>query len=266
MQDQSTKTALITGASSGIGKELALIHAAAGDDLILVARREERLKELKKELESQYGITVHVIPADLSVSNAPREVFDHIGKQNLRVDYLISNAGFSQQGYFHETDWKVIESMIMVNVMAMTRLAHLFIPQMVECGSGRIMFVASSAAFAPGGPLQSTYYATKSMIVSLSQGLAGELVDNGVTVTALCPGATATEFEEVSGLDKTPLFEREKVFTAKEVAKDGYEAMMNGDLVKLTGLTTMNKLILKNMNLIPTKRVLEGIRERQEKT
>ncbi len=256
---------LITGASSGIGEELARIHASKGGNLILVARREERLKSIRQELESKHSVSVHVIPADLSETDGPKRVFDVVSDRGLSVDFLINNAGFSQQGYFDEIPWDIQEAMIMLNVRAMTRLTHLFLPGMRERGTGKIMFVASSAAFAPGGPLQSLYYASKAFIVSLSQGIAGELADTEISVTALCPGATATEFEKVAGLDKTPLFDMERVFSAEDVAKDGYEAMMKGDLVKLTGLTTLNKVILKNMNLIPAKRVLENIRVRQEK-
>jgi len=124
--------------------------------------------------------------------------------------------------------------------------------------------VSSSAAYAPGGPLQTIYFASKAFISSFSHGLAGELSDTPITVTALCPGATDTEFEKVSGIDKTPLFSKEKVFTAKSVAEDGYKAMLKGELVKMTALTSVNKFLLKNMNLFPAKRILLQIKSRQE--
>ena len=264
MKKCNGKRALITGASAGIGKELAELHASKGGNLVLVARRNERLEAIKQDLEDRYKVKVYIISKDLSEKEAPEQIFKELTDHNLEIDYLINNAGFSQVGYFHEIDWQKQESILMVNIMAMVRLTQLFLPEMIRRKEGKVLFVASSAAFAPGGPLQSIYFATKAFLVSFSRGLAGELDGTGVTVTALCPGATNTEFEKASGLDKTPLFSKEKAFSPKEVAEDGYEAMMNGDLVKLTALSPANKFLLKNMNLFPTKRVLQQIKERQE--
>lgn len=265
MQGRSGKLALITGASSGIGKELARIHASNGGDLILVARRLNKLEELRSELEEKYQVKVHCIASDLSQADAPDMIFQEVNKSGFNVDYLINNAGFSIQGYFDDIDWKAIEGMIMVDVQATVKLCHLFLPLMKKRGHGKIMNVASSAAFAPGGPLQTIYYASKSFVVSFSQGLAGELDGTDISVTALCPGATETEFEKISGLDKTDLFSIEKVFTAAHVARDGYDAMIRGDLLKLTALTGINKFVLKNMNLFPGKRILQQIKARQER-
>jgi len=263
MNEPGKKLALITGASAGIGLELAKIHASRGGDLILVARRKERLEAIKTQFEKEYRIQVYIITKDLSKSESPEEIFTEVSNQKFKIDYLINNAGFSKQGYFHHSEWNIHESMIMVNVMTMVKLTHLFLPEMIKQNKGKILFVASSAAFAPGGPLQSIYFASKAFLVSFSRGLSGELADSDVTTTVLCPGATATEFEKVSGLDKTPLFIKEKVFTSSEVAKDGYDAMIRGDLLKMTALTPANKFVLKNMNLFPTKRVLEQIKKRQ---
>ena len=258
------KTALITGATAGIGRELAELHARHGGNLILVARRKERLIRIKKELESSCNIEVYIISKDLSARGAAKEIYDETKKSGLEIDYLINNAGFSQQGYFHEVDFEIHRSIIMVNVMAMVELAYLYLADMIRRNEGKILFVASSAAFAPGGPLQSIYYATKAFLLSFSRGLAGELEGTGVTSTVLCPGATKTEFEQVSGLDKTGLFTTEKVFDAKTVALDGYEAMLRGKLVRMSALTKANKFALRNMNLFPAKRVLEQIKNRQE--
>jgi short-subunit dehydrogenase len=264
MSIETGKLALVTGASAGIGKALAELHAKKGGNLVLVARRKDRLQRMKSELEEKYHIKVYIIAKDLSSKESASEIYREIKEKGLDVDYLINNAGFSKQGYFHEIDWQMEESMIMVNVMALVELTHLFLKEMIKRNEGKILNVASSAAFAPGGPLQTIYYATKAFIVSFSQGLAGELVDKGISVTVLCPGATETEFEKVSGLDKTNLFSAEKVFTADAVARDGYDAMMDGKLVKLSALTPVNKFVLKNMNLFPTKRILEQIKIRQE--
>jgi short-subunit dehydrogenase len=263
MDKEFPKTALITGASAGIGKALAQLHASRGGNLVLVARREDRLLDLKKELQEKYTVDVHVIAKDLSQQHAPQEIYQELKKRELTVDYLINNAGFSQQGYYHEIDWQVSESIIMVNVMAVASLCRLLLPDMIARNQGRILNIASSAAFAPGGPMLTVYFASKAFLVSFSQGLAGELSDTEVTVTAVCPGATATEFEKVSGLDQTNLFASEKVFEADEVALDAYEAMLKGDLLKLTALTRTNKFILKNMNLFPAKAILQQIKNRQ---
>jgi len=258
------KTALITGASAGIGKAFARLHASRGGNLILIARREARLLDLKKELQAQYAVKVEVMTKDLSQQHAPQEIYQELKKRELTVDYLINNAGFSQQGYYHEIDWQVSESMIMVNVMAAASLCRLLLPDMLQRDQGKILNIASSAAFAPGGPFLTVYYASKAFLLSFSQGLAGELSDTNITVTTLCPGATDTEFEKVSGLDQTHLFASEKVFQADEVALDGYNAMLKGDLLKLTALTKVNKLVLKNMNLFPTKAILQQIKNRQK--
>lgn len=261
---KSKDTALITGSSAGIGLALSELLASKGNDLVLVARRKEKLASIKVDLENKYGVKVFTIAKDLSKSSSPKEIYQELKEQKLEIGYLINNAGFSKQGYFQEIDWKTQHSIIMVNVMALVELTHLILPDMLERKKGKILNVASSAAFAPGGPLQTIYYATKSFIVSFSQGLAGELINSGVSSTVLCPGATATEFEKVSGLDETNLFTTEKVFSAEEVAKDGYDAMIQGELVKLSALSPVNKFLLKNMNLFPSKRILEQIKTRQE--
>lgn len=264
MENSPNKVALITGASAGIGLALAELHASKGGDLVLVARRNERLESIKSDFEKRYKIKVYIITKNLSKKESPHEIYEELKEKDLCIDYLINNAGFSRQGYFHEISWQLNESMIMVNVLAMVELTHLILPEMIARKSGRILNVASSAAFAPGGPLQTIYFAGKAFIVSFSQGLAGELENTGITVTTLCPGATETEFEKISGLDKTKLFSSEKVFTATEVAADGYEAMLRGDLIKLSALTRINKFVLKNMNLFPTKKILQQIKMKQE--
>ena len=257
------KTALITGASSGIGKELAILMASKNIHLIITARRSEALQAFKKELESKHHIKVTCIPQDLAQPDAAKLLFDEVQSQNLTVDYLVNNAGFGGQGYFHERKWQDEASMLQLNITTLTQLCHLFLPQMIQRNSGRILNVASSAGLIPAGPLQSVYFATKAYVISFSQGLAGELINTPITVTALCPGATKTEFEKVAKLENTDLFSG-KNFTAKEVAKDGYEAMMNGALIKLTALTLAQKLNIKAIPFIPTKMILKQIKGMQE--
>ncbi|MBI9034826.1 MAG: SDR family oxidoreductase [Bacteroidales bacterium] len=257
------KIALITGASSGIGKDLAIIHASKGGDLILVARREEKLKDLQTEITEKYKVKVELIMKDLANPKAARELYDEILSKGIAIDYLINNAGFGGQGFFHERDWEAERDMINLNVMTLTELTHLFLPQMIERNSGKILQVASSAAFVPGGPLQSVYYATKAYVLSFTQGLAGELTDTNVTVTALCPGATATEFEQTAGLEHTGLFSG-KNYDSFSVAHDGYKAMMKGQIVKPTALPLSMRITMKLMPFLPKKLVLKQIREMQE--
>ncbi len=183
-------------------------------------------------------------------------------KRNIEINYLINNAGFGGQGYFHERPWQKDHDMIMVNIMALTALTRLFLPTMIARNEGRILHVASSARLVPG-PLQAVYYATKAYVLSFSQGLAGELMDTPITVTALAPGATATEFSNTADLEKTKLFSG-KMFSADEVARDGYQAMLDGTLVKLSALSIFQKINLKLAPLVPTKMVLKQVKDLQQ--
>ena len=231
------KTALVTGASSGIGAELARIHAAAGGDLVLVARRQDRLEALKAELEEAHHITTHVIVKDLSEPDAPQQVYDEIKARNIRIDYLINNAGFGYRGLFHEQDWTRNAAMIQVNVIALAALTRLFVPDMIARRRGRILNVASLAGFV-AGPLHATYFATKAFVLSFSESIANELQGTGVTVTALCPGPTRTEFVGYAGMEGVPGFAR--VASARRVAQSGYDAMLKGKTLVVPGL--LNKL------------------------
>jgi hypothetical protein len=223
------KVALITGASSGIGKELARIHASEGGDLILVARRKEKLEALKNELEQQYMVHVIVMAKDLTDPAVPGEIFKHITKHNIQVDYLINNAGFGGHGIFHERSLEKHLEMIQVNITALTALTHYFIPHMIANGRGRIMNVSSTAAFLPG-PLQAVYYASKSYVKLLGEALHNELRDTNISVTTLCPGATSTEFASTGDLENTAVFQG-KTRSASSVAEYGYRAMKKGKRV-----------------------------------
>jgi short-subunit dehydrogenase len=235
------KTALITGASSGVGSELARIHAAAGGDLVLVARRQDRLEALRTEisnLRSQISSpTVHVIVKDLSDPNAPQQLYDEVKARNIRVDYLINNAGFGYRGLFHQQDWSRNAEMIQVNVVALAAMTRLFVPDMIARGSGRVLNVASLAGFV-AGPLHAVYFATKAFVLSFSEAIANELHGTGVTVTALCPGPTRTEFTGYADMEGVPGFKR--AAPARKVAQAGYDAMLKGKTLVVPGL--LNKL------------------------
>jgi short-subunit dehydrogenase len=253
--------ALITGASSGIGKELAIIHAEKKGDMVLIARSADKLNALKIELEQKFGIKVYVIVKDLSQREAVQEIYEELQQKGIAVEYLINNAGFGGLGLFAERDWKSDEEMIHLNIRALTGLSRIFLPDMLKRNSGRILNVSSTASLMPG-PLQAVYFASKAFVTSFSNALAEELSDTNVTVTALLPGATATEFGAVSGMDKTEMFK--KTFPAREVAEDGYNAMMKGTLNKITGMSFFQKLTMSLIPFIPTKIILGMVKKLQK--
>ncbi len=255
------KVALITGANSGIGKAMAFLHAERGGDLVIVARSADKLKQLKAELEEKHRCTVKVIVKDLTAPGAAREVYDAVKQEGIEVEYLINNAGFGGRGKFHERDWELDLAMINLNVVALTALTRMFLPDFVKRNSGRILNVSSTAALL-AGPLQAVYYATKAYVTSFSNAIAEELHDTNITVTALMPGATETEFAKTSGMDKTELFE--KTFSAREVAAAGYDAMMAGKLDVIAGVTFAQKLVMKAIPITPKKVLLKQVRQMQE--
>ncbi len=255
------KTALITGASSGIGKEFAHIHAEQGGDLVIVARSKDSLEQLKSELESRHHISVYVIVKDLSKSSSPQEVYDEIKSQGITVDFLINNAGFGGVGKFHEREWEQDLAMINVNIIALTALTRFFLPEFVKRNEGKILNVSSTASFMPG-PNQAVYYASKSFVTFFSNAIAEELHDTNVTVTTLMPGATESKFGAVSGMDKTVMFK--KTASARTVAEDGYKAMIEGKLDIVSGFPLIMRIMSLFIPFMPKKRVLQTIRKMQE--
>ncbi|MEM9090670.1 MAG: SDR family oxidoreductase [Cyanobacteria bacterium P01_F01_bin.53] len=223
-------TALVTGASSGIGAELARLHASKKGDVVLVARREQALNELKGELENTYGITATVIIADLAQPDAAANIFAATEAAGIQVDIVMNNAGFGGHGKFYERELAQDQAMMQVNMVSLVSLTHLYLQGMVQRNSGKILHVASTAGFLPG-PLQAVYYSTKSFVLSFSQAIAQELSDTNVTSTVLCPGAVATGFVAAGNLEGNSTWDN--AATPESVAKCGYEAMMAGDLVKI---------------------------------
>lgn len=256
------KTALITGASNGIGLELAKVHASKGDNLILVARSIQKLKELKDEIEKQYGVSVYNIEKDLSMVNAASEVYSEVKQKGLEVDYLINNAGFGDFGLFHLTDWNKTEQMIALNITALTQLTHLFLKDMIKSGKGKIMNVASTAAFQPG-PTMAVYFATKAYVLHFSEAIANELENTGITVTALCPGATESGFKDAADMHESNLFKGKKLPSSKEVALFGYEQMMKGKVVVIHGF--MNYILANSVRFTPRALVVKIARMIQGK-
>ncbi len=254
------KTALVTGASGGIGLEIARVHASMGDDLVLVARSRDALERIRTEFEPEYNIKVWLIVKDLSVPGSAKEVYDEVIQQKIRVDFLINNAGFGDYKHFAESDWGKQERMINLNILALTHLTRLFLPDMISAGSGKIMNVASTAAFQPG-PNMSVYFASKAFVLYFSEALSEELRDSGITVTALCPGPTESRFQAVV-LDKPDLVETRKKASAKFVAEYGYRAMMKGKAVAIPGF--FNALAARMVGFFPRKFIVKMARRVQE--
>jgi len=236
---------LVTGASAGLGAELARLAARDGHDLVLVARNYDRLRDLASELSDRHKIDAHVIPADLGDPDAPAAVVRECGDR--RVDVVFNNAGFGSNGAFVDLPLDKELEMVRVNVSAVVAMTHLFANRMRERGFGRICNVASTAGFQPG-PYMATYYATKAFVVSFSEAVAHELKGTGVTVTCHCPGATATEFAGRAGNDKTPLM-KGGLARADHVAEHAYRATMRGDGLSIPG--ARNWLMMESLRVTP---------------
>ncbi len=254
-------TALITGASNGIGLELAYEHAKKGGNLILIARNSKKLEEIKLEIETKYNVKINIIFKDLSIKNAAQEVYNEVKNLNLQVDYLINNAGFGDFGMFVSTNWNKEEEMIKLNITALTQFSKLFIKDMVVRKNGKILNLASTASFQPG-PTMAVYFATKAYVLSFSEAIANEVKEFGVTVTALCPGPTASGFQTAAAMDNAKLFKDKKLPSSKEVAIYGYNAMLKGKTVAIHG--TLNYILANAIRLLPRNLVTKIIRQVQE--
>jgi short-subunit dehydrogenase len=253
-------TALITGASSGIGMAFTDLLARDRYDLVLVARNVRQLDDIAASLRTRYNVTVQVLPADLSRPGAPDAIMQALEAGQIHVDLLINNAGSGLLGPFIKTDLATELAMIQVNVVALTALTKHLVRGMVARRHGRILNVASTAAFQPG-PLMAVYYASKAYVLSFSQALANELVDTGVTVTALCPGPTRTGFQARAGLQDARLVKGPMMNSAR-VAEAGYRGMLEGRRIVIPGLS--NKLLVQLNRLAPRALVTAIVRWIQE--
>ena len=256
-----SKTALITGASGGIGYELALLFAGDGYDCILVARSQNKLKELAERLEREHRVKTLVLAKDLAKPSAVDEIYEEVTAASMHVDVLVNNAGFPVFGPFVETNLQVELEMLQVNVIALTALTKLFLKGMVERRAGRILNLASTAAFLPG-PLMAVYYASKAYVLSFSQALSNELHGTGVTVTALSPGPTRTGFQKRGVMEDSRLVQGQ-IADAASVALAGYRGLMAGKTIVIPGFT--NKLIPWVVRLSPRGVVTRVVRRMQER-
>jgi short-subunit dehydrogenase len=242
------RTVLITGASSGIGLELARECAQHGHDLVLVARRAERLEELAATLRSDHGVEVCVLVYDLSVLSNAQALYDVLAERGIQIEYLINNAGFGTYGPFVESDAIRQQEMIALNIAALTQLTRLFAADMVTRRFGRVLNVASTAAFQPG-PMLAVYFATKAYVLHFSEAIDNELGGTGVRVTALCPGSTESEFAQTAQADRSLIFTMRRLPTSADVARFGYRAMIGKKRVAIHGL--LNKFLVQLVRVMP---------------
>jgi len=257
-----TRTALITGASSGIGRELTRLFAGDGYNLVLVARSQQGLLELADELKARYGVAVKVIAKDLSQASAPGEIFMELQQEAITIDILVNNAGFATYGLFPKIDLNTELQEMQVNMVALTHLTKLFLPGMLEQQWGKILNMSSTAAFQPG-PLMAVYYATKAYVLSFSEALAEELRGTGVSVTVLCPGATASGFQSRAKMEDSRLVSGRKLMNAAMVARAGYRGLMRNKTVVVPGL--VSRMYILVVRLVPRSIVTRSVKNMQER-
>jgi len=249
---RSNKTALITGASAGLGAEFSTLFAREGHDVVLVARRRDKLEERAGEIVKECGVRATVLVEDLADASAPPRVVQALHDRGIEIEFLVNNAGFGTSGPFCVLDPKREMEMIQVNVAALVHLTRLLVPAMITRRSGRVLNIGSTAGFQPG-PFMAGYYASKAFVNSFTEALSFELRGTGVTATVACPGATATEFAEVAGIADSRLF-RAGTTGAREVAAYAYRAMMRGDRLAIPGIK--NKVGVQGLRVSPRSAVL----------
>lgn len=258
------RTALVTGASAGIGVALARVFAKNGFDLALTARREDRLKTVAAELTNRFGVRASVIAADLADPKSPRRLFNTLCERGVVVDALVNNAGYAVPQAFRRTSWATHAAFMQVMVQAPVELCHLFEPGMLERGYGRILNVASLAGLVPGARGHTLYGAAKSFVIKFSESLALEHEGDGVQVSVLCPGFTYSEFHDVANVrglvSKLPSY---LWMDAEAVAEDGYEALMGGRLICVPG--AVNRAIVSVARLLPESVALSAMKRQSKK-
>lgn len=251
------QTALITGASSGIGYELSQIFAKNQYHLVMVARGGDKLQEIQNFLTNKYQVNVIVISQDLTKHNAPQMLFDTLNQQQIQIDVLVNSAGFGDYGFFVESSWEKMQQMIQLNIMTVTHLTRLFLPGMIQRGQGKILNLGSTASFQPG-PLMAVYFATKAYILSFTEAIANEIQGTGVTATVLCPGPTESGFQVTANQQASKFIKGKKLAKAAEVAQLGYQALTQGKTVVVHGFA--NKLLIFSNRLVPRNLVTHSVR------
>ena len=255
LTDPVPRTALITGASSGIGLELARFFARDGYHLVLVARNRGALRELAEELHSHYGVEVRVAPKDLAHPSTPIELRQELQEAGIALDVLVNNAGFGGSGPFLQTDWNNEAEMLQVNIVALAHLTKLFLPQ-IRSRRGKLLNVGSVAGFLPG-PYTAIYYASKAFVLSFTEALAEELSGTGATVTCLCPGPVQTNFQRRAHMGGSSRANQRLLMDVREVARLGYEGMKSGTRVVIPGWK--NRLLTNVLRLVPRHTVTKMV-------
>jgi short-subunit dehydrogenase len=253
-----TDTALVTGASSGIGEAIARVLAQARHNLVLVARSEAKLQRIARELSQQFGVQAEIVALDLATPDAARALAQNLERAGLRIDVLVNNAGYGLHGEFADMDEAELVGMLHLNVVSLTRLTRLLLPEMCRQNHGRILNVASTAAFQPG-PLMAVYCATKAYVLSFSEALHSELSGTGVSVTTLCPGATRTGFHTVANTSKIRLLQGGGVMDAETVARLGIRGLLNRQRLVIPGLK--NRILARTVGFMPRGLTLKVSRQ-----
>jgi short-subunit dehydrogenase len=248
--DPQNQITLITGCSSGIGMHLAHQFAKHGHPLVLVAPVEGELQQLRTELTALYSISVEILAKDLENPNAAREIYDDLHQRGINIDILVNNAGHGYHGNWWQQSLDNDLSMVRLNIEAVLRLSKLFVPKMVARGRGILFTTASVAGFEPG-PRMAVYHATKAFVLSWSEALSVELEDTGVQVTALCPGATDTDFFPKAGMEEARIFQEGKLMAPQDVAEAGYKGMVDGELIIVPGV--INKALVQGRRILSKK-------------
>lgn len=257
---QHFPTALITGASGGIGRALATCFAEQGYQLVLVARNVKALNQVAGQLTQQYRIPVKVLPQNLAQLGAANLIVQELQAAQITVDVLVNNAGFGDFGYFWQRETARSLAMIQVNVMALTHLTRLLLPEMIAQGGGKILNVASMAAFVPG-PVMAVYYATKAYVLSFSEALANELQGTGVSLTILCPGPTTSGFHAAAQIQPLPPSSQHRLMDVQTVAQAGVAGLLRGQVIVVPGLK--NQVLALAIRVLPRPIVRSLVRRMQ---
>ena len=258
----SSETVLVTGASSGIGAELARAFAKRGSSLWLTARSQDKLEALAAELRQKYTVQVRVVLSDLARAEGAAQLVRALAEEHVEVDVLVNNAGYAGYGAFTRSDWTHEAGMLQLNMVTLTELTKRLLPPMVARGRGGVLNVASTAAFQPG-PLMAVYYATKAYVLSFSEALAEEVRGSGVVVTALCPGPTESGFQARASMEASKLVKGKRLMDAASVAEAGYEGFRRGATVVVPGL--QNRLLVQSVRFTPRWWVTRLVHHMQER-
>ncbi|MFM2063898.1 MAG: hypothetical protein RLZZ507_3569 [Cyanobacteriota bacterium] len=255
------KNVLVTGSAQGIGYQLAYIFARHHYNLVLIDIDAENLAIISEEFRQKFGVDVKILVKDLSVSTSPDEIFTELQQEGIKIDVLVNNAGIGTYGVFSETDLTQELKLLQINIVSLTHLTKLFVKDMISQGSGKILNVASVAAFQPG-PLMAVYFASKAYVLSFSEAIANELEGTGVTVTALCPGPTASKFQKSAAMEESKISHVNRMMTTETVAKIGYDSLMANKTIAIPGIR--NQILARSVRFAPRNIVTKIVRSMHE--